>query len=331
MMEEEFVKQEVSDDLDADNNIHGQYHCKECNKVYSSKKKLDGHISFVHTIQIVVCEFCSKEFKNKTACKQHVRNVHESASSKEEACPTCGKTFKRKSLVDAHIRNVHESADNLFCHVCGSQSKNLNALKKHVKKCEEKPKRATKHFVPGNRVGDPELGNNTYYDEFCDRTYLNYNSFRIHNHNTHTDDPISCRICETVLKSRDLIRRHYMMKHNILDKEVLKDLSGAGFGKRAQIKEGSDATMMSFGKLTLQMISRSDYGGLPHVQADLLSEVPEPIPPGTMCSWQVRSLHIIPMLSFHCVFEKRHQLHKNLNFMLLAESPQILPVNLASP
>ena len=305
MMEEEFVKQEVSDDLDADNNIHGQYHCKECNKVYSSKKKLDGHISFVHTIQIVVCEFCSKEFKNKTACKQHVRNVHESASSKEESCPTCGKTFKRKSLVDAHIRNVHESADNLFCHVCGSQSKNLNALKKHVKKCEEKPKRATKHFVPGNRIGDPELGNDTYYDEFCDRTYLNYNSFRIHNHNTHTDDPISCRICQTVLKSRDLIRRHYMMKHNILDKEVLKDLSGAGFGKRAQIKEGSDATMMSFGKLTLQMISRPDYGGLSHVQADLLPEVPEPIPPGTMCSWQVRSLHITPMLVFMlCVLRK---------------------------
>ena len=37
------------------------------------------------------------------------------------------------------------------------------------------------------------------------------------------------------------------------------------------------------------------------MQADLLPEVPEPIPPGTMCPWQVRSLHIIPMLSFHAV------------------------------
>ena len=72
--------------------------------------------------------------------------------------------------------------------------------------------------------------------------------------------------------------------------------------------------MMSFGKLTLQMISRPDYGGLPHVQADLLPKVPEPIPPGTMCSWQVRNLHITPMLVSYCVCEKRYKLHKNLNW-----------------
>ena len=79
------------------------------------------------------------------------------------------------------------------------------------------------------------------------------------------------------------------------------------------------------------MISRPDYGGLPHVQADLLSEVPEPIPPGTMCSWQVRSLHITPMLILMlCVWEKI-LFAQNPELMLLAESPQILPENLASP
>ena len=89
--------------------------------------------------------------------------------------------------------------------------------------------------------------------------------------------------------------------------------------------------MMSFGKLTLQLISRPDYGGLPHVQADLLPEVPEPIPPGTMCSWQVRNLHITPMLVFMlCVWEKT-SVAQEPELMLLAESPQILPENLASP
>ena len=89
--------------------------------------------------------------------------------------------------------------------------------------------------------------------------------------------------------------------------------------------------MIFFGKLTLQMISRPDYGGLPHVQADLLPEVPEPIPPGTMCSWQVRNLHITPMLVFMlCVWEKT-SFAWDPELMLLAESPQILPENLASP
>ena len=39
--------------------------CEKCKQNFASKKKLDGHNQFVHTIQIVVCEFCSKEFKNK--------------------------------------------------------------------------------------------------------------------------------------------------------------------------------------------------------------------------------------------------------------------------
>ena len=117
-----------------------------------------------------------------------MRNVHEANAG--EICQECNKVFNKKALLGAHIRNVHESADDLFCHVCGSQCKNLNALKKHVKKCEEKPKRAQKHFVHGNRVGDAEFGNDTYYDEVCDRTYLNYKSFRVHNHQAHLDDPI---------------------------------------------------------------------------------------------------------------------------------------------
>ena len=88
-----------------------------------------------------------------------MRNVHEANAG--EICQECNKVFNKKALLGAHIRNVHESADDLFCHVCGSQCKNLNALKKHVKKCDEKPKRAQKHFVPGNRVGDAEFGNDT--------------------------------------------------------------------------------------------------------------------------------------------------------------------------
>ena len=233
------VKPEQSESENGKTSYLGQFYCGKCKKVFTSKKKLDGHNQFVHTIQIVVCEFCSKEFKNKIACKQHVRNVHEAASNAGEVCQECNKVFNRKALLDAHIRNVHESADDLFCHVCGTQCKNLNALKKHVKKCEEKPKKAQKHFVPGNRVGDADLGSETYYDEVCDRTYLNYKSFRVHNHHSHLDDPITCRICGSVVKNRDMIRRHYMNKHNILDKEVLKDLSGAGFAKRGQMREGA--------------------------------------------------------------------------------------------
>lgn len=64
----------------------------------------------------------------------------------------CSKVFKSKALLDCHKRAVHDTDDNLFCHVCATQCKNLYALKKHVRKCELKPKRAPKHFVPGYKV-----------------------------------------------------------------------------------------------------------------------------------------------------------------------------------
>ena len=52
---------------------------------------------------------------------------------------------------------------------------------------------------------------------------------------------------EQVVRNRDMNRQHYMNKHNILDKEVLKDLSGAGFGKRAQMQEGTLSILINYG------------------------------------------------------------------------------------
>ena len=152
-----------------------------------------------------------------------VRNVHEANAG--EICQECNKVFNRKALLGAHIRNVHESADDLFCHVCGSQCKNLNALKKHVKKCDEKPKRAQKHFVPGNRVGDAEFGNDTTMT----RCVIGRTSTTSHSGCTTIRRILTIRFlagyAEQVVRNRDMNRQHYMNKHNILDKEVLKNLS----------------------------------------------------------------------------------------------------------
>ena len=152
-----------------------------------------------------------------------VRNVHEANAG--EICQECNKVFNKKALLGAHIRNVHESADDLFCHVCGSQCKNLNALKKHVKKCDEKPKRAQKHFVPGNRVGDAEFGNDTTMT----RCVIGRTSTTSHSGCTTIRRILTIRFlagyAEQVVRNRDMNRQHYMNKHNILDKEVLKNLS----------------------------------------------------------------------------------------------------------
>merc|ERR1719228_2746038 len=73
-----------------------------------------------------------------------------------------------------------------------------------------------------------------FFDAECNRTYLSYRAFRSHNHMSHTDDPMPCRICETILKSREVMKQHYIRKHGIQDRELLKELTGAGYAKRGK-------------------------------------------------------------------------------------------------
>ena len=213
--------------------------CEECNKYFSNKVQLQNHHSVVHVIKIHYCEFCSKEFKNKILCKQHVKNVHEAIFKVEEQCDQCSKVFKTKGLLYSHTIAVHAESDHMYCHICGGKYKNQYALKRHVRKCEIKPKKSPINFVPGNKVGEPGF-EETFFDEECDRTYLTYKAFRVHKHNSHSSGPLLCKICETVLKSREILKTHLKMKHGIEDKELLKGLTGTGYAKRGKTLESSE-------------------------------------------------------------------------------------------
>ena len=58
--------------------IHKETHiCNHCGKVFSTTRKLKHHIITSHEGQAVVCDLCSKTFKNKHAHRNHQRRIHE--------------------------------------------------------------------------------------------------------------------------------------------------------------------------------------------------------------------------------------------------------------
>ena len=221
--------------------------CPECDKTFTSKHHLQIHHYAVHLIQVTYCEFCSKEFKNRYLCKRHVKHVHSDTEGVQ--CDQCDKVFKIKRLLYNHKIAVHAESDDMYCHVCGGKFKNYYSLKRHVRKCEIKPRKTPKNFVPGNKIGQPGFDDGVY-DEECDRTYLTKKTYREHMTKcSHSGETELCRICEAVLKTKATLKMHLKMKHGIEVKELLKGLAGTGYAKRGRSLDSSEIeTCVTCGK-----------------------------------------------------------------------------------
>ena len=118
--------------------LEGGFPCIECKKVFKTINYLQCHNRSVHQIQVTVCEYCCKEFKNRDYYKKHVKLVHEAHLNEPQVCDVCNKKFKSKPNLYHHKKSVHETSENMICYICAHVSKNEQALRKHVRKCEMK-------------------------------------------------------------------------------------------------------------------------------------------------------------------------------------------------
>jgi len=110
--------------------------CPECGRGYGNQGILNEHIKSVHKVEEVRCEQCGKEFKNQSKLRIHQRLMHRQRDT-VEVCDQCSKSFKTKRDVYHHKKAVH-TLEITKCHLCGSDSKNEYAFRKHVRKCYSK-------------------------------------------------------------------------------------------------------------------------------------------------------------------------------------------------
>ncbi|XP_046665816.1 zinc finger protein 841-like [Homalodisca vitripennis] len=95
------------------------------------------------------CSICDKEFKSKSSCYSHIKNVHKKNFNGELltevgcACVVCDKKFTYKKNLKIHIHVVHSQQDGtnlLKCDKCNYSTAYKSNLKRHFSKhTHEKP------------------------------------------------------------------------------------------------------------------------------------------------------------------------------------------------
>lgn len=82
------------------------YECKECGKVFATKRYLATHTTTHTGVKPYVCQICKKNFRTS-----HMRNTHllTHSADRPHVCDLCGQAFKRRYYMIEHRRKHPDS------------------------------------------------------------------------------------------------------------------------------------------------------------------------------------------------------------------------------
>ncbi|XP_026743959.1 gastrula zinc finger protein XlCGF57.1-like isoform X6 [Trichoplusia ni] len=107
-----------------------QFHCDECDKVYTMKSKLVEHKLRTHLKQKTVeCEICGFKVFNNELLKRHMVRHDD---SRPYSCEFCKKSFQRKKTLEVHTR-IHTNDRRYACKECGRAFVQVTSWKLHMR------------------------------------------------------------------------------------------------------------------------------------------------------------------------------------------------------
>ena len=121
--------------------------CEVCGKVWQNAKKLHQHISSAHKEHAVKtkkgqsrveCKDCEKVFYSKKYYLNHYITAHlkyediDTFPKKVHACPICHKLLTCKYKLEWHVR-THTGYKPEICHICGKRFSYKGNLESHIK------------------------------------------------------------------------------------------------------------------------------------------------------------------------------------------------------
>ncbi|XP_076016841.1 uncharacterized protein LOC143008805 [Genypterus blacodes] len=104
------------------------YHCPLCRQEFQHKVAVTAHMKYHSLGNIFPCQECYRIFPDSVTLRDHQR-CH--ATLKPYECPECGMVFKHYSVMEDHRRKHTENMPCHVCHICGKSFKYSSLLHQH--------------------------------------------------------------------------------------------------------------------------------------------------------------------------------------------------------
>jgi len=105
--------------------------CLSCGTYCKDAKQLQQHYMKMHSIEGLACKICQKVYSTRRKLQIHNRRVH--TSNPKYRCDVCNYTARSKYRLQVHKRK-HSGVKPLLCVHCGKGYADPSNLNKHIKK-----------------------------------------------------------------------------------------------------------------------------------------------------------------------------------------------------
>lgn len=170
----------------------GEYPCKECDKIFSSSTKLNGHKRAVHLgIKKNKCGYCGEKFAERSGKLDHLEKVH-GMKKPEIKCRICNRTYSSLKTLDGHMRGIHMMEKAEECPICSTKFFKKDTLKHHM----------TIH-----------TGHRAFECSVCSKSFLRRTTLREHMRIHINDRRFKCEHCSMAFIQKCTWKGHMRSKH----------------------------------------------------------------------------------------------------------------------
>ncbi|XP_052894902.1 zinc finger protein 729-like [Anopheles moucheti] len=171
--------------------VTGYLRC--CNRAIHKKCWMIEHLQLHLNPDTFRCEQCAKSYSSSKVLKEHMKEVHASATERSFPCTTCRKAFVSRSHLNAHIMVAHGTVP---CTQCEKVLSSQGSLRKHL--------------VAVHGEGEKHVC------EVCARVFRSkqcFDSHRKEHEGRRLEDKVQCELCMMWLMNKYCLTKHMRRKH----------------------------------------------------------------------------------------------------------------------